>query len=281
LDQQVYFDKILEQFGMTDSKFMSTPASHSYRLSKSDSPNTPQQQQEMKDKPYRPIVGALMYAAISTRPDIAYAVNSISRYMQNPGTAHYTAARRVLGYLNGTKELGLEYKGKEETLDSQSVNIKVYTDADWAGDLDDRKSTTGYIIMIDDCLISWVSKKQSTVSLSTAEAEYMAISSAVQEVNWITKFLSEIYYSKASIPILYCDNQAAIAISKNDVNHSRTKHIDIRHHYIREAVQNNELEIKWIESEKQLADINTKALSVNIFERLRDKLMGEREKSTE
>jgi transposase InsO family protein len=279
LDQQIYLDKILEQFGMTNSKPVSTPADQSHRLSKTDSPTTPQQQQEMKDVPYRPIVGALMYAAISTRPDIAYAVNLISRYMENPGRAHYIAAKRILRYLNGTKELGLIYEGNEGTLNSHSVNIEVYTDADWAGDLDARKSTTGYVIMIDNCIVSWVSKKQSTVSLSTAEAEYMSISSALQEMKWITQFLSEINYTQSSIPILYCDNQAAIAISKNDVNHSRTKHIDIRHHYIREAIQNHELDIKWIESEKQLADINTKALGRNTFERLRQKIMKERERN--
>src|SRR6202045_2092894 len=205
----------------------------------------------MQNIPYRSLVGGLMYAAISTRPDIAQSVNMISRYMQNPGQAHWVAGKRILRYLNGNRKLGLLYDGKKQPLDKVSLiqneyrlNISAYTDADWGGDLDERKSTTGYIIKVNDCVVSWVSKKQSTVALSTAEAEYMAISAAVQEIKWITQLLDELNYQQAEIPVLYSDNKAAIAISENDLKHNRTKHIDIKHHFVREAIKMKKIRIE-------------------------------------
>ena len=283
LDQEVYITKLLEQFNMTDSKPVSAPADNSQRLSDADSPITSLERKQMQYIPYRSLVGGLMYAAISTRPDITQSVNMISRYMQNPGQAHWVAGKRILRYLNGTRKLGLLYDGTiQSTLDKviqngYRLNISAYTDADWGGDLDERKSTTGYIIKVNNCVVSWVSKKQSTVALSTAEAEYMAISAAVQEIKWVTQLLDELNYQQAEIPVLYSDNKAAIAISENDVNHSRAKHIDIKHHFVREAIKMKKIRIEWVDTTKQLADINTKALNGVVFVRLRDQMMKKRE----
>jgi hypothetical protein len=216
------------------------------------------------------LVGSLLYAAITTRIDIAYAVNLVSRFMKNPGELHWKACKRVLRYLHGTKQAGLVFKANGLT----EFNIEAYSDADWAGDTTDRKSTTGFVITINGNVVSWLSKKQSTVALSTAEAEYMAISATAQEVKWITQLLHELKLPLKSPVKLLCDNRAAIAISNNDVNHGRTKHIDIRHHYIRELTKNNEVEISWIDTNNQLADILTKSLGKRQFDSLRIKLMN-------
>ena len=144
-------------------------------------------------------------------------------------------------------------------------------------DLDERKSTTGYIIKVNDCVVSWVSKKQSTVALSTAEAEYIAISAAVQEIKWVTLLLDKLNYQQAEIPVIYSDNKAAIAISENDVKHNRTKHIDIKHHFVREAIKMKKIRIEWVDTTEQLADINTKALNGVVFVRLGDQMMKKRE----
>jgi ribonuclease HI len=273
IDQTVYISKLLQKFRMTNSKPLSTPADSSQRLSKTHSPTTEVEREQMRNIPYRQLIGGLLYASTSTRPDISQAVNTLSSYMQNPGPAHWTAAKRVLRYLKNTKALGLTYNGKNQ----DRITVNAYADADYGGDLDDRRSTSGYVIRINDCAVSWSSKKQPTVALSTAEAEYMAISYAVQEVKWITQVLAELNYKQKEPVILYSDNQAAIAISENDVNHSRSKHIDIRHHYVRETIKQKLIKMEWVATAEQIADIHTKPLGGTIFKELRDKVMGKRQ----
>ncbi len=160
------------------------------------------------------------------------------------------------------------------SLSSAPAHISVYCDADWAGDTDDRKSTTGCVVLLFGCPIFWMSKKQSTVALSTAEAEYMAISAALQEVKWLSQLLGELScVVQKPIPV-FSDNQAAISISSaSAVPHSRTKHIDLRHHYVRESVRDGLLRIEWVESSKQLADVFTKALPKLQYKRLTEKIM--------
>lgn len=267
LDQEVYINKILKKFNMNDSKPVDTPEVTSKILSLDDCPNSDEEKQQMKNVPYQSLVGALLYASTSTRPDIAHAVNMVSRYMQNPGHKHWIAGKRILRYLNGTNKLGLVYDGKNQK------DLIAYADSDWAGDLDKRQSTTGYTVMINNCVISWASKKQETVSLSSAEAEYMAISAVVQEIKWVTQLLEELDFKQKDPIKVYIDNKAAIAIGENDVKHCRTKHIDIRHHFIREAVKNKEIKLLWIRSEEQLADMHTKALNHTLFVKCRDKIM--------
>jgi ribonuclease HI len=275
LDQEVYINKLLTKFDMSKCNPIGTPADPSQRLTQKQSPTTKEEQEQMERIPYRQLIGGLLYAAISTRPDIAYAVNNLSSFLQNPGPAHWIAAKRVLRYLKGTTALGLTYNGKNQN----DIHVNAFSDSDYGGDTDTRRSTTGFVIRINNSTISWTSKRQPTVALSSAEAEYMAISEAVQEVKWITQLLEELNYKqRESGPItLYSDNQAAIAISENDVNHTRTKHIDIRHHFVRESIKNKQIKPEWVATANQIADINTKALGGTMFMELRDKMMGKKQ----
>lgn len=216
------------------------------------------------------LIGSLQYIALSTRPDIAYAVNQLSRFLSDPGQQHWLAGKRVLRYLKGTTKSSLLYKGYDQ---NRSSRIEVFCDADWAGDLDDRKSTTGIVVKLNGCPIVWLSKKQSIVALSTAEAEYIAIAMAVQEVIWINQYLSELNLKDSETPIIRSDNQAAIQIASNDTLHNRSKHIDIRYHFIRQIVREGGVIITYVGTKQQEADINTKGLSVSTFKQLRDKLM--------
>ena len=188
------------------------------------------------------------------------------------------ACKRVFRYLKGTPNLGLVLGGTQSI--SPSIEILAYSDSDWGGNHDDRRSTTGYIIKIAGSVISWSSKRQSAVALSSCEAEYYAISAAVTEVQWIQQFLREllqhdrVLQNSQVVTLGLVDNQSAIAISKNDVHHNRTKHIDIRHHFIRDAIAQGIVTLQYVPSEDQLADILTKSLGRVAFERIRLQIMG-------
>ena len=160
---------------------------------------------------------------------------------------------------------------------TQVVSINVFTDADWGGDCQDRKSTTGYVVKINGSTVSWATKKQPTVAISTAEAEYMAISADTQELLWIQQILREMFDivgMKLHAPyILFCDNQAAISIRKNDVHHHRSKHIDIKYHFIRDQIKNNKIKLQWLSTQDQMADILTKPLDKVKFTRFRNRIL--------
>jgi hypothetical protein len=271
LDHEVQITKTLETYHMNQCNPAGTPTELK-KLTKEDCPKTQQERQEMSKIPYKSLIGSLQYIALSTRPDIAYAVNQLSRFLSDPGQQHWLGGKRVLRYLKGTAKSSLLYKDHDGT---QGTRVEVYCDADWAGDLDDRKSTTGIIIKLNGCPIIWLSKKQSIVALSTAEAEYIAIATAVQEVVWINQYLSELGLKASQVPIIRSDNQAAIQIASNDTFHNRSKHIDIRYHFIRQIVKKGGVVITYINTKQQEADINTKGLSVSIFKQLRDKLLAQ------
>ena len=208
-----------------------------------------------------------MYLSLSTRPDISYIVNKLSRYSSNPGQKHMEAVLHVLRYVKHTLHYALKYEHTEQSssigdkhLQKREITIEAYCDADWAADIDERKSTTGYIIFMNNCPIIWNSMKQKTVALSSAEAEYMAISAVCQEVKWIQQLLCELQYD-INLPVnIHCDNESAIAISKNDKKHQRTKHIDIRHHYIRDLQKEGTIQVNWISTKDQIADVLTKVV---------------------
>lgn len=274
LDQSLYLNKVLSRFNMMDSNPVPTPES-SLKLSKADCPISTEEKYNMRDVPYMSAVGSLLYAAIGTRPDIAHAVNVISKFMENPGQAHWLAVKRILRYIKGTVNKALVFTSKGIT--GNQLYVSAYSDADWAGDIEDRKSTTGFVVRIGDSSVIWCTKKQKTVSLSSAEAEYMALAAVVQEVKWVNQFLCELLmpYVKLSLCIsVYVDNQAAIMISKNDVYHDRTKHIDIRYHFIRDAIKDGLFKIEWVSTEQQLADGFTKALSTITFNKLFHSVMN-------
>ena len=193
------------------------------------------------------MVGSLIYAAMATRPDIAQAVGTVSKFNSKPSEAHFTAVKRIFRYLRGTSDLTLRYQRQEDG------SLVGYSDADWAGDCDDRRSTTGNVFLMAGGAISWLSKKHAIVALSRSEAEYVALSFATQEAVWLRKLLSELGDSLLPV-VIKEDNQGAIAIAKNPIVHTRTKHIDIRYHYIREAVQNKEIELEYCPSEEMIAN---------------------------
>ncbi len=185
--------------------------------------------------------------------------------------------KHILRYLKGTINLNLTFirtSNKNNNYLNPIFNIDSYCDASWGNDSDDQESTTGYTIKLNNNIISWTSKKQRVVSLSTCEAEYIAIASCIQDLTWIKQFLSEIYNNLIIQITLYCDNQAAIQISNNDTLHDRSKHIDIKHHYIRKIIKSNLLELKWIPTNEQQADIFTKSLGHIQFKNLTNKLIN-------
>lgn len=260
LHQKHYIEAMLQKYGMGNANPVATPADANVKLRKSDGVSKPVHQYT-----YQSMVGSLLYAAMATRPDIAQAVSAVSKFNANPDAAHLTAVKRIFRYLKGTVNLALKYE------QSDSGALIGFSDADWAGDQDDRRSTTGNIFLLSGGAVSWLSKKQVTVALSTAEAEYIALSQAAQEGIWLRRLLSDLGMEATSTVILE-DNQGAIAIAKNPVNHSRTKHIDIRYHYIRECVQNGQIELQYCPTNDMKADILTKPLTKQKFEYLRGEI---------
>ena len=217
---------------------------------------------------YRQLVGSLIYLTL-TRPDISYAVGVMSRYMQNPKKPHLEAIRRILRYVKSTIDYGLLYKKGED------CKLVGYCDADYAGDHDTRRSTTGYVFKLGSGTISWCSKRQPTVSLSTTEAEYRAATMAAQENAWLVQLMSDLHQPlDYSVP-LYCDNQSAIRLAENPVFHARTKHVEVHYHFIREKVLQEEIEMRQINTDEQVTDLFTKGLSTGKFEKFRRQLSME------
>jgi histone deacetylase 1/2 len=208
---------------------------------------------------YRSIVGALQYLTL-TRPDIAFSVNKVCQYLHSPTTVHWTAVKRILRYIKGTVSLGLSFKRSFSTL------VSAFSDADWAGCVDDRGSTGGFAVFFGPNLISWSARKQATVSRSSTEAEYKALANATAEVIWLESLLKELGVHRKKISCLLCDNMGATYLSANPVFHARTKHIEIDFHFVRERVAKKLLEIRFIPSQDQVADGFTKALPTRQFE---------------
>ena len=210
------------------------------------------------------MIESLLYLTAS-RPDIVFSVGLCARFQTAPKESHLTAVKRIFRYLVGTTNLGLWYR-KDKTF-----NLTAYCDADFAGDKIERKSTSGACQFLGQALISWSCRKQNTIALSTTEAEYVSAASSCSQVLWIKNQLEDYSVRYTKIPIL-CDNTSAINLSKNPIHHSRSKHIEIKHHFIRDHVQKGEIELIFIDTENQLADIFTKPLVEDRFNFLRDKL---------
>lgn len=220
---------------------------------------------------YQSLVGTLMYAMLGSRPDIAFPVSSVSRYASNPTQTHMDAVKRIFRYLNGTQHYELTYRGTIGPLEG-------YSDADWGGDAATLRSTSGFVFNIGSGAISWSAKRQSTVSLSSCQAEYHGQTQAGKEAIWLRQLLKNLIPSSSSphATIIYCDNQGAIALAKDPRHHSRTKHIAIQHHWIRERIIDKELDLHYISTNRQMADGLTKFLSRAAFEAFRDALGLER-----
>jgi hypothetical protein len=252
LSQTSYIDTILSRFSLSSASPYSVPMSPSTSLSKQDAPSNPTEAAHMRKVPYREAIGSLMYASVATRPDITFAVSTLSQFLENPGEAHWEAAKRVFRYLAGTKDLSLMYGGER-------YDLVGYTDADGASQ-EHRHAISGHAFLIDGGAVSWSSRKQELVTLSTAEAEYVAATHAAKEAIWLRRLIHDLFPSLVSRTTLHCDNQAALKLATDDNYHARTKHIAIRYHFIRQVVASGMLTLVYCPTDEMTADVLTKAL---------------------
>uniref|UniRef100_A0A8R7UV17 Reverse transcriptase Ty1/copia-type domain-containing protein n=1 Tax=Triticum urartu TaxID=4572 RepID=A0A8R7UV17_TRIUA len=255
LSQRQYIIDILERVGMSECNTCSTPVDTQSKLGATgavvDDPSS-----------YRSLVGALQYLSF-TRPDVAYAVQQVCLYMHDPQEPHLNAVKRILRYLRGTINHGLQiYR-------SSPASLTAYTDADWAGCPDTRKSTSGYGVFLGDNLVSWSSKRQQTVSRSSIEAEYRGVANAVAEACWLRQLLSELHRPLQRATVVYCDNISAVYLSTNPVQHQRTKHVEIDLHFVRERVAFGDVRVLHVPTSSQCADIFTKGLPSTVFNEFR------------
>jgi hypothetical protein len=233
---------------MADAKPASVPLSAAVKLSRGGD-----QPLDMSEYPYRELVGSLMYLSVCTRPDISQAVGVLARYMSAPQKEHWDAAKQLLRYVKGTCSYGITF--------GADSGLQGYCDADFASDLDTRKSTTGYVFVYNGGAISWSSRLQSTVAVSTAEAEYMSAAFSVKEGLWLRKLFA--IFGVDITPVhVYCDNQAAIQLIKHPIASLRSKHIDVLHHFVRERAARGEVKFEYIATGGMVADCLTKPLAV-------------------
>ena len=255
ITQEKYAKEVVRRFGMEDSKPASTPLEDGSKLGSKQAPQTPKEEKDMEGKPYRSLVGSLMYLTTCTRPDLSMAVSTLSRFCSNPGKAHWEAARRVLRYVKGTMGEGLVYKRGE------ALPVWGYSDASYGTCLDTFRSRSGWVFMSAGGAVSWGSKLQEVVALSSCEAEYMGLTYAAQEGIYLRQLQDELEEGakgrKESLQLL-ADNQASIKLANNPVFHKRSKHIAIKWHWIRERVENGEVEVDFVGTREMAADMLTK-----------------------
>ena len=265
ISQENYIKRLLEKFGLSNCKTRVVPADPFSRLSKgfdSDVSTCPTLME-----PFREAVGSLIYAVTCTRPDIAFAVSQVSQFSSSPTQAHWEAVKRIFSYLNGTASHGIVFGSS----DSRN-ELVAYTDADFASNLDDRRSTTGIVLLLNGGPVSWKSQRQKCVSLSTTESEYVAAATASKEVVWMRRLLQDFCLQESTPTTLFCDNQSLIKLVKNAEFHQRTKHIDVKFHFIRALQEERIIDVTYINTNAQLADILTKALTGPRFVKLRNEI---------
>lgn len=252
LSQHAYIDAIITKFNFNDLKPLATPIDPSIPLLKTQSPSKLEDIARMKNVPYREAVGSLMYAAMGTRPDIAFATSTVAQFSENPGWVHWEAVKRIFRYLLGTKNLELVYGGERRGLEG-------YVDADGASQ-DHRRAISGYVFMLDGGAVSWSSKKQELVTLSTTEAEYVAQTHAAKEAVWLRGLLTELFSPMEGPTTLFSDSKSAITLAQDGHYHARTKHIDIRYHFIRYIIEAGTIKLVYCSTDDMTADTLTKAL---------------------
>lgn len=259
MSQTQYAKDILERAGMTDCKPIATPVDLKSKLSANDGDPV------SDPTAYRSLAGALQYLTF-TRPDISYAVHQICLYMHCPRTPHFQALRRILRYIKGTLDDGIQLtKGNIDRLVS-------YSDADWGGCPDTRRSTSGYCVFLGPNLVSWSAKRQPTVSRSSSEAEYKGVANTVSELCWIRNLMLELGWKIDKASIVYCDNISSVYIATNPVKHQRTKHVELDLHFVREKVAVGEIKVIHVPASLQYADIFTKGLPTSLFKEFKTSL---------
>jgi hypothetical protein len=270
LNQRGYIEKILQRFHMDNCKPLNTPMSSNWI-----SHHLKEQQEQVKDDgnsrsecdaPFRQAIGALQYLSQATRPDIAFCTNILSRYLNNYNETHWSAVKRIFRYLQGTKDLSIKYIKSDH-----APHITGFCDADWANNPTDRKSITGYVFMYVNGPVMWKSKRQSSVALSSTEAELFAISEATKQSLYIRKLITSLGIPQQQIKI-YNDNQSSIIISSqpSSSSHPKLKHSDVRLHHIKDTIQKQFISLNYCPTDQMIADILTKPVSTNINKQLRD-----------
>ena len=253
LSQTKYLKQILKKYGMEDSKPECTHMVTRCSLSAND------ESVAMHQPTYRSMIGNLLYLT-GTRPDIMHAVGIVGIFQENPKETHLQVVKRIFKYLKGTQNYGLWYPRDTD------LTLHAYTDVDWAGSVDDRKSTSGGAFFMGSRLVSWFNKKHSSIALSTAEAEYVAVASCCTQILWMMQTLQDFQITCTPPISILCGNTSAINISKNPVMHSKTKHIPIKCHFLQEQVLEQNVKLEYVPSKEQVADILTKPLPRETFE---------------
>ena len=266
LSQGKYISKVLEKFNMANAKPVSTLLASHFNMSAKQCPTTEGEAEAMSKIPYANAVCCLMHAMVCTRPDLAQAMSVVSKYMANPGSVHWQAVKWMLRCLKGTSSHGIVFERRHE-----DICICGFVDSDYAGDLNKRRSTTGYVFTCSGGPISWRSMLQSISALSTTEAEYMALTEAAKEAIWLRRLASDLGLQQNSMAV-QCDSQSAICLAKNQVFHARTKHIEVRYHRIRDWLNSGEVEVKKVHTDENASDFMTKPVTAEKFKHCLDLL---------
>lgn len=265
LNQDVYRQQVLKRFGMEDCVPVATPMI--------DKPLKKCTEKKEFDHDYSSLVGSLNWLSMISMPELTYSTNQLARHMQSPDESHWEAGKRALRYLKGVENRSIKFGGP----DIKEVKLTAYSDADWANDLEDRVSVTGYVNMLGGACTSWRSMKQKCVATSSQHSEYMALSETAREVVFMRGLLAELGFEQKEPTIIYEDNTAAKALAENPVNHNRSKHIDVQYHYVRTAIEDRLVKVEWIPTKDQLADLFTKPLDRIKLEEFRKKVTGHNE----
>ncbi len=309
LHQKPYIESLITDFNMEGAYQLKVPAEPGIVLSKAMLPDDEQTIAMCAKEPYAQLVGSLLYASNGTRPDIAFATSRVSKFMAKHGPAHWKAAQRIVKYLKGTQDYVIKYPKPadlitdEEKLNYLGNSVWAHCDADFAGDVDTRRSTSGFYVSIGDGPWSYSSKIQSLVSTSTCDAEYVALSACAKEILYLRKFFrilvpvteremtkrkteNSLSNKKEELPEefedsflqkvpIFCDNQAAIALAANPVHHSKTKHIEMKYHHVRDLIQKEAIVVKYISTKENIADIFTKPLPFPLLNVCREKFFSQ------
>ena len=265
VSQGHFIDELAIRYHQETAPTSPTPLSSGFVFTSEDSPSTGTDKEEMSHILYRSLVGALMYIMIGTRPDISFAVGCLSRYLINPGKPHWDQALRILNYLRATRNLVVSYSRNS----IGSLTLRGFSDSDWAGEKDGSRSTSGYIWMLCGGPVSWKSRLQPIVALSSTEAEYITVTAAAQEGIWLRRVMGELGFEQVGATNLAVDNEGAIALSENPQAHPCTKHIRLRYHFIRQYVQEGVIKPHYVSTHENIADIFTKNLLKDKFLELR------------
>ncbi|KAJ8899766.1 hypothetical protein K2173_019466 [Erythroxylum novogranatense] len=259
IHQKKYAGEILERFNLQNANDVKNPIVPGVKLSKEGDGN------RVDCMLYKQLIGSLMYIT-TTRPDLMFVVCLLSRYIMDPRDEHMQVAKRVLRYIKGTLGFGVFYKR------GMTEELIVYTDSDYAGDIDNRRSTSGYAFLLSGGAVAWASKKQPVVTLSTIEAEFITATYCACQCVWMRRILEEFGVMQSGCTTILCDNSSTIKLSRNPVLHGRSKHIDVRFHFLRDLTKNEVVKLVHCGTNDQIANILTKPLKLEAFVRLREKL---------